>query len=147
MNFTKWLYSGLTVGLLALFFSGFGFLDPSKTVDAQHGTSGRLSNVFVTHDYEEVGATSTTVYTITSGLIDTTYPDTTNRAYIIVSGQGIRFTCDGTTPSTSLGNPVPVGTWFQVTGLTDIQNFQFVNDDDTGTATCHINLQYEEEMN
>ncbi|MCP3679007.1 MAG: hypothetical protein GY782_01400 [Gammaproteobacteria bacterium] len=111
----------------------------------QHGMSGRYSNVFVTHDYEEVSST-TGVEVITPALIDTTFPNATHRAYIAVSGQGIRFTCDGTTPTTSLGNPVAVDSWVQIVGLKDIQNFQFINDDGSGTAVCHINLQYEEEM-
>jgi hypothetical protein len=116
-------------------------------VDAQHGQSGKFSNVFNTHAYEELDSTTGVVKVITSGIIDTTFPDTSQRAYIAVSGQNIRFLCDGTTPTTSLGNPVSAGAWFQVVGLSDIQNFKFINDDDTGTATCHINLQYEGEMN
>lgn len=147
MRFHQWLYSSLSILLLTIFISGLGVLDPHESLNAQHGQSGKFSNVFVTQAYEELIGTSTNVIAITPGIIDTTYPNATHRAYIVVSGQGIRFTCDGTTPSTSLGNPVTVGSSFQVVGLKDIQNFQFVNDDDVGTAICHVNLQYEEEMN
>ncbi len=109
-------------------------------VEAQHGRRSVQSKTFVTTAYEELTATSTNVITITSGLISTTTPRT-QRAYIKVTGQGIRWLCSGGTPSTSLGNPALVGEWFQLVGLADIQNFKFVNDDDTGTSTCHVNLQ------
>ena len=120
--------------------------NPSK-VQAQHGSSGQYSNVWSTHDYEAVTSTTGVVKAITPGLINTSGLETTHRAYILVTGQAIRFRCDGGVPSTSVGNPVPANQWIQVVGLSDIQNFQFINDDDTGSAVCHINLQYEEEMN
>ncbi len=123
------------------------FLFFPSVSNAQHGTSGRYSKTFVTSGYEELTSTTGVVAVITPGLIDTTFPNATHRAYIAVSGQGIRFTCDGTTVTTSLGNPVAVDSWIQIVGLKDIQNFQCINDDDTGTATIHVNLQYEEEMN
>lgn len=111
------------------------------SVDAQHGRRSVFSKVFNTDSYEEIIGTSTNVVSITSGIIDTTRPDITQRAYIKVTGQGIRWLCTGDNPSTSLGNPASTGDWIQIIGLSDIQNFKFVNDDDTGTATCHVNLQ------
>jgi hypothetical protein len=120
---------------------------PVSPLVAQHGQSGRYSNVWSTHDYEAVTSTTGVVKTITSGLINTSGLETTHRAYILVTGQAIRFRCDGGVPSTSVGNPIPANQWIQVVGLSDIQNFQFINDDDTGSAVCHINLQYEQEMN
>ena len=144
MKLKWWLSGAFFIGIAI--FSALTSRAPNMSF-AQHGTSGRFSNVFVTHDYEELSATGASVVAITPGIIDTTYPDATHRAYITVSGQGIRYTCDGTTPSTSLGNPLPVGATFQIVSLLDIQNFQFVNDDASGTAVCHVNLQYEKEMN
>lgn len=114
---------------------------------AQHGTSGRYSNVFVTHDYEEVASTTGVVKAITAGKINTTGLQKTQRAYISFSGQAIRWTCDGTTPTTSLGIMVGAGGSIEIVSLLDIQNFRFINDDDTGTATAHVSLQYEKEMN
>jgi hypothetical protein len=122
------------------------FMAVPMPVQAQHGQSGSFSNVFVTHAYEAVGSTEGVVKAITPGIIDTTYPNASLRAYVFVATQGIRFTCDGTTPTTSVGNPIPAGSVIELLGLLDIQNFQFINDDDTGTATCHVNLQYEAEM-
>ncbi len=116
-------------------------------VEAQHGYSGQNSKYYITHAYEEVTSTTGVTDTITAGIINTTDPKT-QRAYIAVSGQAIRFTCDGTTPSTSLGMPLADGDWVQIIGLDDIQNFEFINDDDTGTAKCHISLQTQNgEMN
>ncbi len=109
-------------------------------VTAQHGYEGQDSKVFNTDDYEELSIAGSDVLSITTGLISTSEPKT-HRAYIKVTGQGIRWLCDGTTPSTSLGNPAATGDWIQIIGLADIQNFLAVNDDDTGTATCHVNLQ------
>lgn len=117
-----------------------------KPTVAQQGDSNKFSNVFVTSGYEEVGSTTGVVKTITSGLLDIKYPHSTQRAYITVSGQGIRYLCSGDIPTTDFGNPMPVGSWFQVVSHSDILNFKFINDDDTGTATCHINLQGEWEM-
>lgn len=135
---------GVVITALLTFVFAFS---PAPYIEAQHGKSGSYSNYFFTHAYEEVNATSTNVVAITPGIIRTTYPKT-HRAFIAVSGQGIRFTVDGaTTPTTDLGVPVAIGDWFQLIGLTDIQNFQFVLDDASGTATCHIHLQYEKEMN
>ena len=118
-----------------------------RQIHAQHGMSGRNSNVFITHDYEEVTSTTGVVKTITSGIINATGIEKTQRAYITFTGQAIRFICDGTTPTTSLGIPVPAGGSIELVGLLDIQNFKFINDDDTGTAYAHISLQYEKEMN
>lgn len=99
------------------------------------------SKVGDTDQYEEVTATGVDVAQITPGLIITTKGSATQNAYIQVTGQGIRWLCDGTTPSTSLGNQAFVNQWFQVDGTFDLQAFRFVNDDDTGTSTCHVNLQ------
>ena len=143
----KWLYLFLAV-VVVFASSVFTFcVENMPSVHAQHGSSGSYSNVWSTHDYEAVTSTTGVVKTITSGLINTSGLQKTNRAYILVVGQAIRFRCDGGVPSTSVGNPLPANQWFQVVGLSDIQNFQFINDDDTGSAICHINLQYEEEMN
>ncbi len=136
-NFVKILSVALLLALLSL---------TPQAAKAQHGMSGRFSNVFITHAYEALSSTTGVVVVITPGIIDTTFPNATHRAYIKVSGQGIRFTCDGTTVTTSVGNPVDADTWLQIVGLNDIQNFQAINDDDTGTATIHVNLQYEAEM-
>lgn len=131
------------ISLLAFFLASV----PTPYVEAQHGRSGSYSKYFFTHAYEEVIGTGTNVMQITPGIIRTAYPKT-HRAFIKVTGQGIRFTVDGaTTPSTDFGVPVIAGDWLQLIGLPDIQNFRFTNDDDTGTATCHIHLQYEKEMN
>ena len=99
------------------------------------------SKIFDTDQYEELTATGVDVVQITPGIISTTSGTATQRAYIKVTGQGIRWLCDGTTPSTSLGNPTSVNEWFQLVGTPDITGFRFVNDDDTGTSTCHVNLQ------
>ncbi len=128
--------------IIAVIFSVFLYsLFSAPSVDAQHGKRTSISKAFVTDSYEEIIATSTNVVAITSGIIDTTRPDITQRAYIKVTGQGIRWLCTGDNPSTSLGNPASTGDWLQIIGLSDIQNFKIVNDDDTGTATCHVNLQ------
>lgn len=138
-----------SVAVISMFSFAPGFVDfyAPNTANAQHGQSGRYSNVFITHAYEEVSSVGTSTATITPGLLRTAYPKT-NRALVVVSGQGIRFTTDGTTtPSTSVGIPVEVGSWLEIIGLPDIQNFTFVNDDGVGTPTCHVSLQYEVEMN
>ena len=113
-------------------------------VTAQHGHSGQNSKYFDTDQFEELTSTSG-IKTITSGLISITDPKT-QRAYIAVSGNGIRFTCDGTSPTASLGMPVESGNWFQLIGLPDIQNFQFISDDASVIATCHVSLQIQGDM-
>lgn len=112
---------------------------------AQSGMAGQISNVFNTDQYEEVLATGSDVLSITTGLISTSEP-TTQRAYIKFTGQGARWRCDGSDPSTSNGNPAAAGEWIQLLGLSDVQNFRYVNDDDTGTSTAHVNLQVEGDM-
>jgi hypothetical protein len=117
----------------------------SINTSAQHGVSGRYSNVFTTHAYEEV-ISDTLIGVITPGIINATGLQKTQRAYITVTGQGIRWTADGTTPTTDLGIPTLVNVSFELVGYDDIMNFEFINDDGTGTSTCHISLQYEKEM-
>lgn len=130
---------------LAAIVVGSIFTPPS--IHAQQGTSGRYSNVFVTHVYEEVAGANGVVKVITPGIINTEGLQKTQRAYISFSGQAIRFVADGSTPSSALGIPVPAGGSIEVIGLLDIQNFKFINDDDVGSAVAHISLQYEKEMN
>lgn len=137
-----WVITGLAVLLFCFYISSL-----TPYVEAQHGMSGRYSNTWVTDVYEEISASGTTVKTITSGNIITSGLLKTNQAAIKISGQGVRFTLDGSTPSTSLGVPLSVGDWLDIEGITDIQNFKFVNNDDTGTAIAHIHLKHEAEMN
>jgi len=117
-------------------------------VEAQHGDSGRYSKAWITHDFEEV-LTSTAGISITTGIINTSGLQKTNRALITVSGRAIKYTLDGSTaPTTSVGTPLAIGGILEIVGLTDIQNFSFISDDaPTTTATCHVHLQYEAEMN
>ncbi len=131
---------------LAVFVAG-SCIPTCLTTHAQHGSSGRYSNTFVTQAYEEVASATGVVKTITSGIIVTSGLQKTQRAYISFTGQGVRWVADGSTPSSGLGIPVPNGASIEVIGLLDIQNFKFVNDDDTGSAVAHISLQYDKEMN
>jgi hypothetical protein len=128
----------------------FAFLSAMLNVAstyAQHGQGRHYSNVFATHIFEQVDSTTGVVKVITPGIINTSEPLKTQRAYILFTGQAIRFTCDGTAPSTNFGIPVGAGGAIEVIGISDILNFQFINDDDVGTATAHISLQYEKELN
>jgi hypothetical protein len=125
----------------------FAALSYMPSAIAQHGTGGRYSNTFVTHEYEEVASTTGVVNYITPEKINTTGLQKTQRAYITFTGQGVRFVADGSTPSTGLGIPVPNGASIELVSLEDIQNFKFINDDDVGSAVAHISLQYEKEMN
>ena len=114
-------------------------------ITAQNNYSGRNQKLLNTYAYEEISITGADVLSITSGIIRTTDP-LTHRAYIQVTGQGIRWRCDGSDPSTSNGNQTSVADgWFKVEGLLDIQNFRAVNDDDTGTTVLHVNLQKQEQ--
>ena len=134
----------ILIGLV--FIAGLLAHTCTPPIQAQHGNSGACSKVFATHIYEEVSGGSGVVKTITPGIINSAGLQKTYRAYITFSGQGIRFVCDGSTPTTSLGIPVPVGSSIEVLGYDDIINFKFINDDDTGTAIAHISLQYEKDM-
>jgi hypothetical protein len=133
--------------LAVLAIISFAALAYMPSAIAQHGISGRYSNCFVTHEYEEVSSTTGLVGVIEPLKINTSGLQKTQRAYITFTGQGIRFTCDGTTPSTNLGIPVGAGGSIEVIGIDDIQNFKFINDDDAGSAVAHISLQYEKELN
>jgi hypothetical protein len=104
-------------------------------VAAQHGSSGRYSNVFTTYAYEEVGSTTGVVKAITPGIINTSGLEKTLRAYVSFSGQGVRWTADGaTTPTTDLGIPVAAGGSIELIGNDDIVNFEFINDDGSGST-------------
>jgi hypothetical protein len=118
----------------------------SRNAIAQHGSSGRYSNVFVTHAYESQVGTSTNVLAITPGIINVTGLQKTQRAYIAVTGTTIRWTADGTTPSGTVGNPSLTNSWLEIIGWDDIDNFQWTQDGGAGTSTLYINLQYEKEM-
>jgi hypothetical protein len=109
-------------------------------VIAAHGYAGQNSKIFDTDQYEELIGTSTNVVQITTGLISTVEPRTQG-AFFTITGSGIKWTCDGTTPSSSLGNPGLINGWYRLDGLPDVQGFRFVNDDGVGTATVHMNLQ------
>jgi len=114
------------------------------SVNAQHSRYDSLT--FETHAYEEITST-TSATSITTATINTDDDEkTTQRAYILVTGQDVRWLCDGTTPTTSLGNVTVAGDWIQIIGLADIQNFAFIRDTASGTATCHVNLQLQNNM-
>ncbi len=146
-NSYRGFYYGIICGIIGFFMIAVITLAIlTAKGQAQHGLGGRYSNVFVTHEYEMVGSTSGVVAAIPGGVINDDGLQKSQRAYIIFEGQGVRWTADGTTPSTTVGIPVAVGGSIVLVSNEDINNFQFVNDDDTGTATAHISLQYEKEM-
>lgn len=128
--------AAIVVILSFVFYPAFNL----PSIEAQHGYDGQNSKVFDTDQYEELIATSTNVIQITSGKISITEPRT-QRAYIQFTGQGARWLCEGTTPSTTFGNEAKVDTWITLNGLADIQAFRFVLDDGSGTSTAHVNLQ------
>jgi hypothetical protein len=139
------IFSSIIAGLLLFALSSLMDVDVD-IAQAQHGSSGRYSNVFVTHAYESQVGTSTNVLAITPGIINTTGLEKTQRAYIAVTGTTIRWTADGTTPSGTVGNPTLVNSWLEIIGQDDINNFQWTQDGGAGTSTLYINLQYEKEM-
>lgn len=58
-----------------------------------------------------------------------------SKATFVLEGAQCRFTLDGTAPTTTVGTPIEVGDFIEITGTSDINNFMAIRTGSTsGTA-------------
>jgi hypothetical protein len=92
--------------------------------------------------YEKLNPTSATG--ITATLVKPTSGSYNNNqaaaALITVEGGAIRFTLDGTTPTTSVGHNMAVGDSFMIRGVTNVSNFKCI--DNGGTSSVYVTVFY-----
>ena len=95
--------------------------------------------------YEKLNPTSATGITAT---LKVPTSGTYNRnnavsALITVEVAAIRFTLDGTTPTTTVGHSMAVGDSFMIRGPVNVDNFSCI--DNGGTSDVHVTVFYPHE--
>ena len=117
----------------------------SYVYSAGYGQSGKTSKYDKADNIETLTIPSGSTATFTAGKLSTVNGNKTVRAIIQLEGADIRYTYDGTTPTSIIGQKILDGSWFQIIGDENITNFEAYGL--TGTATAYIVYETESEMN
>ncbi len=88
--------------------------------------------------FEQISVTSGAVVTPTAAKIaaDGVYPSGAIAALCTLETASIRWTCDGTTPTSTVGHLMTVGEALEITGHKDIVDFKAIAPSTTGTLSC-----------
>jgi hypothetical protein len=86
--------------------------------------------------FEQISVTSGAVKTFTTAKI--TFSGAVNplRAYCTLETGDVRYTIDGTTPTSTVGHLLSAGGWIEVFGPTDVVNFKAIATSTTGVLSC-----------
>ena len=117
----------------------------SYTYSDGFGQSGKTSKYYKADNIETLTIPSGSTATFTAGKLSTVNGNKTVRAIIQLEGADIRYTYDGTTPTSIIGQKILDGSWFQIIGDENITNFEAYGL--TGEATAYIVYETESEMN
>ena len=117
-------------------------------VDRNIGLGARIAGVFFAFAHEQL-VVSDSAKILTASKYQKTVADAApagnrtvvaQRAVITVEDQDIRYTYDGTTPTTDVGHLATAGTTITIVGPKNIENFKAFRD---GATDSEINVTYE----